>query len=267
MQSFYKTIFYTLLPVILLCACTKDSDSNDAPDNCDVIGLNPRIINGTACELNFSPVVSVSIQNSRSVGLCSGVMLTQSAVLTAGHCLAGNIESIEVTGGPSGALSQSSPAASYSIHPRIGIGVDNTFVNDAGIVFLEQSLSLPTIPIIASQSVQVDDTLSIFGFGKNEDGDFGVLTSGEVKVDAITSSTFITRFNDGFSNTCQGDSGGPALLTVGRSNGGARTGVVGIASNGENRSCSPGDRAAFTNVQNASVLDYIRSEVSSVRIE
>lgn len=260
-----KRTICTLLSVLALTSCGggggSDSGSGGLSTNqCSVIGLHPKIVNGTQCASeSSSSVVSVSIISfaDGTQGLCSGSMIAPNAVLTAAHCFSDNLSvvSVQVSG-------EDVTATKVYIHP--GFHQDQTNqadFDDAAIVILSRSVSAPTLPIVTSRSVANGDTISIFGYGldgSNQDS-AGVLRSGQAEVSAVTSNHITTIFHGDGSNTCEGDSGGPAVQTV---NG--RAGIVGLTSSGTVEGCGDGDQTLFTNVQGSGVLNFIRSVVPSV---
>lgn len=279
----FKALVGSLLTALAFSGCTNGGGGNDTETNedgsirpaeqCSLIGLQPRIINGTACKNGDSPVVSLEIilvDGSKS--LCTGTLLKRDVVLTAGHCFKNdNNELIEadvlVTGGSTGSGNQRVVAADYAVHPGYDSSIDGAVKNDVALVTLDRSMSLPTASIFASADPKVGDSLAIFGFGSDEDERTGIFKSGSMTIDSITPDNIYAIYTKTSSNTCNGDSGGPVYLRGPRSDGKTITGLVGVVSAGLGEGCPVGQPSSFTNLANPEVLDWIRTNVPGVRID
>lgn len=273
MSKKIKLISLTIL-VLSLAACQAGGDSEDDPKNsCSEIGLETKVLNGTACVEGNSPVVSleltVTIDNLVQTGLCSGSLITPDTVLTAAHCFnEGEVTQIVVTGGSTGSGSQRAFATSYYVHPGFDTAVDGTLKNDAAIVKLEKSLSLPTFPIITSRDIQPGDRLDIYGFGQDDEQTAGFLKSGILHIDDISQDNIFAVYDDKSSATCFGDSGGPAVYSLDTATEQDVVGLVGLTSTGEvdatTHICAEGQRQSFTNIQNPEVLNFIAENAPGV---
>lgn len=252
---------------------TTNEDGSTRPvQQCSLIGLQPRIINGTACEEGNSPVVSLElIYEGGAKNLCSGTLIKRDTVLTAGHCFdqgeEQGLETIIVTGGSTGTGSQRVAAAEYSRHDGYDSSIDGAVKNDVALVTLERSLSLPTSSIFASADLKVGDPLAIFGFGLDEDERTGIFKSGTMTIDSITQDNIYAIYSKTSSNTCNGDSGGPVYMRGTRPDGKTITGLVGVVSAGLGEGCPVGQPSSFTNLANPEVLDWIRTNAPGVRID
>ncbi len=257
-----RVLFCTVSLSIALAGCTSSGDDDKSGDSgpqqnaCGVLGLASKIINGTACSTNNSPVVQLIITNSDGQsGLCTGTMIDPSYVLTAAHCFEGTLRSVTVIDN-----SNQIPAPKVFIHSGYQPTSDRTaLINDVAIVQLSRATSLPVIPLMTSRGVDSGNIISIFGFGRDNQGTIQVLRSGQMEVDDVTSNHISSTFNDEGSNTCFGDSGGPAIAL----NGDGSPGIVGITSTGSRFDCLAGDVSKFTNVQGSSVLSFIKTVVPS----
>ncbi len=272
-----KLLLLTL--TLLLISCTSDSGGDDdSSDNnndnelstnaCGSLGLTTRsnttrIINGTACNENNSPVVELvlTLPDGRE-GTCTGNMLTSTEVLTAAHCFFESPVRVVVT-----ASGVSEVATRVISHPQVSVDLSGLVNNDVAIVRLANPVGLPTLPIVLSRSVKSGDEIKIFGYGITEDQNLsnnttGTLRSGEMSVSGVDSNFVSAGFNgkDG-SNTCSGDSGGPALLEFDN-----RIGLVGTLSTGAIAACTAGDTSRFTNLQTQSVLQFITANVPGVGV-
>lgn len=263
-----QLIIATFLIVSLaLSACSSgDSDSDDAHQQvpltnaCSVLGLNPKIINGTACNETKSPVVRINIVGSNNLqGLCSGVMLTKKAVLTAAHCfIEDSIKSVNIN-----ANGVKYDVSEVVVHPELDILFEDDeprIINDVAILKLSRETNLPSLPILATQPLESGDIFSIFGFGLDESGNLNSLRSGQSKINSLTDQHIIANF-DGVtgSNSCNGDSGGPAIRTIG-----AQSAIVGLVSSGSKETCDAGDTSLYANITSGIMLNFIKQEVPDV---
>lgn len=264
----------------LLISCTSSSgDNNDNPsdggdDNglstnaCSSLGLSTRvsttrIVNGTDCNENNSPVVELllTLPDGRT-GTCTGNMLTSTEVLTAAHCFFDN--PVEVIATASGV---SARAIRVISHPQVSVSANGFVTNDAAIVRLASPVNLPTLPVVLSRAPKSGDEIKIFGYGITEDQTLtnnttGTLRSGEMKVSEVNSDFVSADFNgDDGSNTCSGDSGGPALLEFD-----GKIGIIGVLSTGAILECTAGDTSRFTNLQTQSVISFITSNAPGVKV-
>ena len=252
---------------VCLLACGGGGGSDDgggglSQDSCGVLGL--KIFGGSVCTpASESPVVSftANLSDGRRT-LCSGTLITSNAILTAGHCLPGKgseVVSVAVVVG-----GQSIVANGFAVHPgyseRADLGV---IFSDVGIVTIPTNVNIAPLPILLSRATEIGDVIDIFGYGINEAGEVGVLRSGQMLLNGVSSNHLFAAFGDEGSNTCLGDSGGPALMTL--SNG--STGIVGLTSTGDaDNLCARGDTSVFANTQEASTLQFIESIVGNVAV-
>jgi len=238
---------------------------------CDLLGLSTkslRIIDGAVCgNLETSPVVRLQVydRTTSSVGLCTANVITKNKILTAAHCVSGNTTTAVVSYGD--ATSQQSVRVSRTkVHPKFAIQTTATEVtafNDVAILTLSRDLPTSISAILGSSTVTSGDTLSIFGYGVDENGtrDFQQLRSGQMKVSDVTESHIFAEFNGQGSDTCQGDSGGPAFVVQG-----ARLAIAGIVSTGTDANCKVGDVTLFTKLSKPEILDFIRNEAPEATI-
>ena len=255
-----------LVGLLLLCnlsACRNGGGGDDSgglsTNACSMLGLQSKIVNGTECSSDNSPVVMIVMRASNGdTYLCSGTMLTQTHVLTAAHCFFENITDAVIR-----AHGRSIPATHVAVHP--GVSEQQTAIfNDVAILTLSSAANLPTLPLATSTQPRGGDTLGIFGYGVVEgtnegSSSAGVLRSGEMEVDNVTNDHIFTKYNGDGSNTCFGDSGGPAIFEV---NG--HPAIVGITSTGIRQDCLSGDVSLFAYTESQSILNFIRQVVPSV---
>ena len=258
-----------ILSLCLLSSCGSGSDS-DAPstDACEVLGLPvQKIVNGTPCGgLETTPIVRVllKVQDGNSydfIPACTGTAVSQRTIVTAAHCFElpsgyGQIVGAGIAVGPSDNIRVI--AGSYAIHPEYGYQ-NNTAFNDVAVITLDSDAGVNTLPILASETPESGDIVSIFGYGQrtvSADGtsDFADLVSGQMSVSDVTVNHIFTVYGDEGSNVCFGDSGGPLVL---ERNG--KTGTTGVVSQGTASDCGEGDTTSYTNLSKDSVLSWIRT--------
>jgi secreted trypsin-like serine protease len=272
MQNIKKLLSLLLLSALLV-SCTDSGGGSDngggSSDNglstnaCSSLNLGTRIVNGTECSENNSPVVELQLllPDGRE-GTCTGNMISSQDVLTAAHCFFDR--PIRVTVNVAGLREEASRVIS---HPNVTIDESTGFVeNDVAIVKLAVPFNLPSLPILVSRAPVSGEEIQIFGYGVTEDqtssnNTTGVLRSGEMKISKVNSSFVEADFNGQGSNTCSGDSGGPALLKVN-----TQIAIIGLLSTGDILECTRGDTSRFTNTQKQSVIDFIIANAPRVRL-
>lgn len=267
-----KKFLMPLFVLILTTSCGGDGDGDDdgaelRTDVCSVLGLasrelNPKIINGTECSTQNSPVLPITLFNSDgTISSCTGSAIDSQHILTAAHCfIFVTVQSASVEFN-----SQNVFATEVFIHPDVSIDQERLVVfNDVAILKLNRSIGAPVLPLILSRDSKKSDLISIFGFGLDEAGNIGTLRSGEMRLNNVTENHLFAKFGGEGSNTCNGDSGGPALITFANDSGATVTGIAGLTSSGSLETCQAGDNSVFANVQSASILDFITSVVPGV---
>ena len=98
---------------------------------------------------------------------------------------------------------------------------DTTFDNDIAILVLNEAVPNVTPSSLFTLEPQVDDVLTIVGYGtggdgvNGDDGIFGVKRSGMVKIDEVLDKWVIWEFDSADeANAGFGDSGGPGFLEL-----------------------------------------------------
>ncbi len=260
-----KIILFCVFLCLPLLSCGGGDDGNDSgpgTNACSTLGLHTRIIHGTECSDEGSPVVMIVLETSDgSSSLCSGTMISSTDVLTAAHCFAQNPSSAYIL-----AEGVRVNAVRYSLHPDVTY-TGQSVLNDVAVLRLQTPVGLPTLPLLAGTTLESGDIIQIFGYGITEDQSSskdtaGTLRSGEMLITSISPDHITTNYGGEGSNTCFGDSGGPAVFTTPA----GAVGIVGITSSGALENCGPGDISLFANVQGNSILNFITQAVPSVGV-
>ncbi len=218
-----------LLLVALLASCAR-TNNNASTFGAGCGGSSSaaqrNILNGsTDDQCRFSSVIPIEIQTANGdSALCSGTVISTTAVLTAGHCVKdpelGTIRSIVVVG-PNGAVA----VRDARVHPGFKLTSESAGV-DIAVLILSRPLS-GVSPVKLSQGIpSAGTTATAVGFGEDgrgSDGRGGIGTRlvGSMRIDkyvpystplpsgerrsGITTSAADQRGNE----ACQGDSGGP----------------------------------------------------------
>jgi hypothetical protein len=159
-------------------------------------------------------------------------------------------------------------ATRVQVHPSFNPSVPSD-QNDVAIVTIGADAPVDPVPLTTSANVQDGERVVTYGFGldQNDDTYIGRIEAGEApakatSLEVISVSDFaIKSISDGSGDTCQGDSGGSLLYTG--NNG--QPGVIAIVRAGP-LPCQPaGGVSDNTNIQAASVLNFITSAVPGLR--
>jgi secreted trypsin-like serine protease len=259
MNTYYKITILSI--TLLLAAC--DSSSSRTADNTTI---NPRILNGTEVAQQDAPsMVPIRVELADGTyQLCSGTAIGAAHVLTAAHCFDGIVTRAVVTAnGTEVAASSFTIAPGYAFVPEL-----LAIFNDLAVLSFELPLGLPILPLIASAPIVAETIHPTYGFGINEDGNFGVLRSGEVQIAIATENhIFTTPFDGGGQNPCLGDSGGPLISFTADLEGNPQIyGIAGLVSSGTVENCEEGDVTLYTNLQNIGLLSFLASIVPDIVI-
>lgn len=256
-------------------------------------GPEPKIIDGEeASDTSFDHIVGILFRQKGKEQVCTGVAVSTSAILTAGHCTCGQAGSYRVIRGPHIRRDIRAELKVSFVRPMPGYeckaagsaqgGLDLGLI---GLVKPDPELA-PLIPKVAlvgdaMQREAPPEDFTVFGYGRTETGAIGERRRAEVPVSSFTClerrwartgcapfTEFIlsaqgTRGRGGRSarrDSCSGDSGGPAFWMLGDD-----FLLVGIVSRGY---ASPvrvaglpcGGGGIYSNVGRHSVLNWLESE-------
>jgi secreted trypsin-like serine protease len=208
---------------------------------------------------------------------CSGVLLSNVHVLTAGHCAKGRdpandgvfVHAYQPFWGNPNLRFHFSKVQSYTINPNFDDGPNKS---DTAIITMKKPLDLEDFDTVdlarPSTPVQDGDTVNVYGFGRlSESGGSSVKTLQRASMPYISGAScqdyypdgdvledmFCAGDKDGGRDACSGDSGGPLIKQVD-----GTSVVLGLVSWGDG--CGRADKpGVYTSVQYH--YDWIRNTV------
>lgn len=273
-----KVLLISLL--LLASACTKSPEGGDTrsggdPDSAlEVVGLcgeNLRITNGKTCkDLYQSSIALLQLDlGGGQNAVCTGTLITSKTILTAAHCVdrRQGVSGVLVGFPQDGSTDEKKNfdvrrVASFKTHPDWDSRAGNPY--DIGIVTLENEITdRQPVPLVsvAGHRAGSGDAVGIYGFGKNENSEVGVLRYGEMILQQLETGLGYpddllgAEFNTTQQSICSGDSGGPAALEANNS-----FGIVGINSIGTTEHCMTDSVAGFANIQVDVNFNFILAE-------
>lgn len=160
----------------------------------------------------FNSSLLIEVTRPTGVFTCTGVAVSTHTLVTAAHCLEGDITGIRVFTQQSYDPKQTSLAYSgYTIHPQYNPKASK-YKNDIAKISMKEKLPpfINLYPIY--ESTTVTGNLFRFGFGaRNQKNIRTVITPTFKSMNTIDN---VVELNDKFSKS--GDSGGPIYLQVGK---------------------------------------------------
>ncbi|GEM_PF-5862557 len=203
------------IPIALLLAC--GGGGGDSSISCPVL-LSP-----SSCTPSLEDkVVKVTVDES---DLCTGVILDNSRVLTAAHCV---VEKDNV-------LVNGEPVSNITIHPNYRRDDQlGAFFFDLAILEFDSF----------SEKLEIgngskEDIVTAYGYGIAENGLAGTLQQGLLKISDLTPNHLVSVGSDNQAEICFGDSGGP-VFKDGK--------LIGLISSGSQLACGGNDRVLITRV-------------------
>ena len=244
-----RTAAYAVGTLMVVIAAAAADGPEGAP--AAVSEVVERIVNGTVTADFPSAGALLTPGNPASAGIqCSGTLIGCQTFLTAGHCVADDLNPAHYTVffQHAGFFS----VASIALHPDF-----NFPVGDVAVLKLASTVNgIRPTPINTTAAPATGLLGTIVGFGRTGgfNQDYGIKRVGSVRTAACqgeVSGTTSVCWNfspplgtpGSNSNTCNGDSGGPLLIDFGA---GAR--VAGVTSGGNADNCSPSDNSFDANV-------------------
>lgn len=249
MRNNLKKALIFLVFLTFLTGCGGGSGGSEASSSDNSLCVTPlRVLGGASCSNLPSPVVGLSIQyDDGTSGLCSGSVISSTAVLTAAHCFLGAAtSSVDVYNSK-----ETISGTTITLHPGVAVSITGEVRNDLAMVTLSKPFADIAPLRVASTSPRVGTELLVYGYGLDDNGNAGTLRAGRLTTSG-NNSYFITANAKAGINPCNGDSGGPALVA---SNGDYI--IAGVLSAGSAKSCSGADTNFYTRLDSKSTQNFI----------
>lgn len=159
----------------------------------------------------FNSSLLIEVTRPNGVFTCTGVAVSDQLIITAAHCLEGDVKQVRIfTGSKYDAKASSLAVKDYKIHPKYN-AKESRFKSDLAKISLKDKL--PGFVKLHSiySGKRIDGTLYRFGFGeRNKQNIRTVITP---KFRNLNFDDAVIELNDQFSRS--GDSGGPIYMQNG----------------------------------------------------
>ncbi len=201
---------------------------------------------------------AVAIENPLTGGVCAGVVISPTYVLTAAHCTSAS-KRVRY-GHTARSRARTATIAEAIRHPFHDV---ETQQFDVGLLRLESPLEIPPLTLISLGEylllVKHDADAEVMGWGKRPGSDFSDrLVRAPIKLARLLiRGTYL--YYDDRGGPCGGDSGGP-LVMAGLD---GKPVLVGVASTTDGNLCATGGGiAGYTNL--VAVMNFVEEHVSDL---
>ena len=232
---------------------TTPAPTVPASNACSAIGLSAStsIVNGAECNTANASIVLLNLKDATGAqaGSCTGTVIAPRAILTAAHCLQGQVGSINVFLG----TGAQQVTTSFAAHPSWR--ENSTTAYDVGVLTMPADIGRSPVPLLLSRDTRVGDTAIVTGWGKDAIGALATLRAGSATITAVSALTLQTTYTTTAGSVCQGDSGGPILIQEG-----GTWSVAGVISANSTLACSFGDNF-YANLRQPDISSFILGRV------
>ena len=161
--------------------------------------------------LNYNSSLLIEVTRPNGVFTCTGVAVTKNLLLTAAHCLDGEVKKVRVfTQEHYDPKLPSLETAGFELHPKYNPD-SSRYKNDIAKLKLKQALPEDIIIQPIHKDKSLDGKLYRFGFGAR--GNSNIRTVITPRFRKYNDADSVIELDDMFSYS--GDSGGPIFLTRG----------------------------------------------------
>ena len=223
----------TGLIMSLLTACAPSSHSGHPNDS-------PSIVHGRAVTADNSlshSVVALVMRSPQGESLCTGSIINDSTILTAGHCLDGQADQVLIVFATSvdrATEDLTRRGVRFVLHPSWKRGSGNRA--DLGVIKFSGGLPAGFVPVqLGHFSPTPNSLVTLAGYGVRSGvshAGAGILRQTKTQILTPTTKTELIT-DDRKQGSCFGDSGGPAFVE----GPGGRI-QIGVTSRGLNSTCT-----------------------------
>ena len=255
-------------PPILLPPSLKDKKFKAKPAPTD--DLDSLIVGGVVAQPDRYPFM-VNLNSGFGDNYCGGSLIASNVVLSAAHCAGARqvtIGRFDLWGDSSGSYETITVAEEVTHSGYDG----DTMENDIMLIRLARESEKPTVSINWDGSANVDQMLTVMGWGTTSEGgsqpdklryvELPYITNSKCNNDyrgGITNDMMCAGYQQGGKDSCQGDSGGPLIISGGSSAG--QDVQVGVVSWGIG-CAQPGYPGVYSRISE-SWNDFLQSQLQS----